>query len=394
MTSICASDIHLNTYPYEFFKSYLYALSAGLCEQDGMKVHPCIARSAMSERPVLPTLVNGESLHAPLVQNDVLETLVEWEQGVYSVVVARESAMPDERVHHSYSVGLNDAATRAKELLEIILKRSMAHSPYRNQVLRVSKAEHSDTLQVRTVDIKGLPLASVYLCDESRSAIELFVDAVRDFSRCRTPLRYLLNGRPGTGKTETVRAVMEACRGKATFVFAEAGLDPTTAFDLAACFDPGIVCLDDVDLLYGDRRFHKGGLRDFLDLMDGFAPLPVFVLATTNDKTLVDHAASRPGRFDMILEVDELDNRYLAALVAGRCRFPEVACLFDEDVLETLMRNKASGAFIVNIIKNLELRYELSGEKIGKVDVMNVINGLHKGFYRDSRQSIGFSQED
>jgi hypothetical protein len=58
------------------------------------------------------------------------------------------------------------------------------------------------------------------------------------------------------------------------------------------------------------------------------------------------------------------------------------------------MRNKASGAFIVNIIKNLELRYELSGEKIGKVDVMNVINGLHKGFYRDSRQSIGFSQED
>jgi SpoVK/Ycf46/Vps4 family AAA+-type ATPase len=149
-----------------------------------------------------------------------------------------------------------------------------------------------------------------------------------------------------------------------------------------------------VDLLYGDRRFHKGGLRDFLDLMDGFAPLPVFVLATTNDKTLVDHAASRPGRFDMILEVDELDNRYLAALVAGRCRFPEVACLFDEDVLETLMRNKASGAFIVNIIKNLELRYELSGEKIGKVDVMNVINGLHKGFYRDSRQSIGFSQED
>jgi len=83
--------------------------------------------------------------------------------------------------------------------------------------------------------------------------------------------------------------------------------------------------IDDIDFLVANREdtFDKKSLGTFLQYLDGFIQQNLFILASTNDKKLVDTAASRPGRFDLIIDMSEINSDNYFSLIYRETTDPE-----------------------------------------------------------------------
>ena len=139
------------------------------------------------------------------------------------------------------------------------------------------------------------------MTDVQRRYIEHFITRVERGGSAR----YLLNGEPGTGKTESIREICRRLVPDVTFIIP----DFTTTGDLnsimEACeiFENAVIIMDDIDLYLGsrDNGSYTRMLGQFLSFFDGVKKRKISLLASTNDKGLVDKAAERPGRFYLTL---------------------------------------------------------------------------------------------
>ena len=167
-------------------------------------------------------------------------------------------------------------------------------------------------------------------------------------------------------------------------------------FTFANIFSPAILCIDDIDLVVGERTqtCNKNILGTFLQKLDGFVQNNVFVLATTNDKNMVDMAASRPGRFDHVIDVGALEPRNYLDLVKRCTKDIEIVTLFeDQDVLALLKDKEIVGAFLSNLVKQAIISKMTNGkEGISKNELLRIINSTYRGFYQaPSKASLGFA---
>ena len=135
------------------------------------------------------------------------------------------------------------------------------------------------------------------------------------------PRGFLLAGPPGTGKTLLAKAVA----GEANLPFLAVSASELQSkwvgesekrvrelFRLAREYAPAVVFIDEIDAV-GQRRADDGAggfrnslLNQLLASMDGFVDgsRPVFVLAATNHRELLDPALLRPGRFDEVIPIN------------------------------------------------------------------------------------------
>jgi len=139
----------------------------------------------------------------------------------------------------------------------------------------------------------------------------------------RLPSGILLEGPPGNGKTLLARATA----GEAGLPFfavsatdfaskwvGESENNIRELFERAAMYAPSILFIDEIDAI-GSRRgssqnsVHDSMLNQLLVSMDGFSgrDRPVFFLAATNRADILDSALKRPGRFDLVITVGDLD---------------------------------------------------------------------------------------
>lgn len=119
----------------------------------------------------------------------------------------------------------------------------------------------------------------------------------------------LLYGRPGTGKTHTVRHLLSRS-GSATAILLSGGslARISEAATMARALQPSIIVLEDCDLIAEDRSFGHGPqplLFEVLDAMDGLASdADVAFVLTTNRVDMLERAlAQRPGRVDLAVEI-------------------------------------------------------------------------------------------
>ena len=132
----------------------------------------------------------------------------------------------------------------------------------------------------------------------------------------------LLYGPPGCGKTHIARATAGECR--ATFLsigitevlsmwIGEGERHLHNLFEMARRRSPSVLFIDEIDAIGMDRREAGGASAPLVNMllteMDGFGAdnTNVMVLAATNSPWRVDHALSRPGRFDRVLFVPPPD---------------------------------------------------------------------------------------
>ena len=379
-------------YQYEFLKSFLHALYTGALPDPEIEIYRLIAHSSLSHRPHIPGGVETGSGVFKTIPDGVLEATLAFKKGLYEINVSKETVDAGNRIHIVYALGLSEDSTLAKELVDYCLRCALSNSSYRGRTLRANPAgmmEHE--VELIPLEEGAFAPEHILLPKETESALELFIQALRRYGELHRPLRYLLCGRPGTGKTETIRSIIRSSAGGATFLVPSSRLNLRKLFETAANFEPAVVVMDDIDLISGVRHggIPQAELAEFLYALDGLARSNTFVLATTNDKSWVDAAASRPGRFDMVIDMDRLDPTLYRALLLERSSIPEVRALFTEEVFKSIQEKRVPAAFLVTLIKTLELRESISPGSLTVESVLEALRRLYGGFYRKSPAESG-----
>lgn len=276
------------------------------------------------------------------------------------------------------------------QIAEHIKRESIKKSRLVNKSLKICSEQSTNILQLlRPYEVSSKPLSSIYMDKHKKRQIERFIDVLgsKENQSC---LRYLLNGPPGTAKTELVKSIVEMLDGFVTIILMENRYVPFgELLGFCSMFPKCLLILDDIDLYVGNRDISTQGEKfsSFLSYMDGFSKSGISVLATTNDKNLVDAAAKRPGRFDIVIDMEDIQPENYLSLIKRESKDPEIIALFDDPFLTDLAHNKATGAFIVNLVKQIVLTRKYMGA-ITHEEAYELYRFLYKGFYKSNNISI------
>ena len=189
-------------------------------------------------------------------------------------------------------------------------------------------------------------------------------------AKVEAPRGVLLAGPPGSGKTLIARALANQC--EASFIsikgpellskwVGEAEKGVREVFRRAKQAAPCIVFFDEIDSLAPrrsgdlDRNTSNGVIAQLLTEMDGIEGREgVIVLAATNRADLIDPALLRPGRFDLIVELEYPDEVGRQAIFAVHTREKPLAPEITMEELARLTPGR-SGADIEAICRRASL---------------------------------------
>jgi hypothetical protein len=221
-----------------------------------------------------------------------------------------------------------DAAQASTPLAEL-RRLTLEHNVYRGHVVGFGSEMFSHQTGLSFLRRPHLVEGEVVLPE---GVLELVERQVLGIARHRAALEasgqhlkrgVLLHGRPGTGKTQTVRHLLGRLDGVTVVVLSGQALGAIReACSIARVLQPAAIVVEDVDLMAEERGFGPGAhplLFQLLNEMDGLGEdIDVAFILTTNRADLLEPAlAARPGRVDQAVHIPTPD-------AAGRRRLLEL----------------------------------------------------------------------
>lgn len=195
------------------------------------------------------------------------------------------------------NVGIPDDLSARKKLFEGIREFFWSH----RTVLILDVVDGNETLS--DADLGSTP----YLGD----SLEL-IAKLKHFRDAGLRRNILFQGRPGTGKSTLCREAARRLSSR-TLILTSQYLDNVAASEwkmLLEMLDPEMVIVDDIDRI-------SYNLESKLTLFEeGFCDVP-YVLMTSNDLERMPQAMRRPGRIDMIFELDAPEPWVLDEVIQG-----------------------------------------------------------------------------
>lgn len=267
-----------------------------------------------------------------------------------------------------------------EKLIKNILSICFNNSVYKGKCIKI-KMYDSRFKGIEIIDVEDSK-NDLILSDVQKKYIEHFISRLKKGGNAR----YLLNGEPGTGKTETIREIARNLMPEVTFIIPDFGTadDLTSILEACEIFKNGVIIMDDIDLYLGsrDNGSYTRLLGQFLSFFDGVKKRKISLLASTNDKGLVDKAAERPGRFNFTIDYTFLNDEQIVEV----CKIHLPEKWHQTDVYEALTGNvngkkvNITGAFIANLADNIK---EMSDDddKWSIEDTVSLIRECYKGFY-------------
>ena len=179
---------------------------------------------------------------------------------------------------------------------------------------------------------------NILLAEPARRLIRVHVEG---FLRNREVLRshgvkarrgLILSGPPGTGKTLLGKVLADTLEGASFMWVSPRHVQNPASFqeilEVARFTAPTVVFLEDLDL-FGEEREGGGGmcLGELMNQLDGAVDNEDLVtIATTNRLDVIEKALrNRPGRFDRVIEMNEMDEMCRRKLLARLLAKAEVS---------------------------------------------------------------------
>jgi hypothetical protein len=285
--------------------------------------------------------------------------------------------------------------THYQKLMDVFNKiKSLAfnNSKYTGKCIKV-KIKDGSFMGIEIIDISNFS-TELILSETQEKFINHFINRVKRGGVAR----YLLNGEPGTGKTESIRDIIRQLMPNVTFIIPDfsTGEDLTIILEACEIFNNAVIIMDDIDLYLGSRDtgHYTALLGQFLSFFDGVKKRKISLLASTNDKGLVDKAAERPGRFNMTLDYTFLNSEQIVKVC--QIHLPKKYQISEiYDVLTGTINGKkvnVTGAFIANLSENIKEMSE-DEDTWDVEDTVSLIKESYKGFYMsqvEKENNIGF----
>jgi hypothetical protein len=277
------------------------------------------------------------------------------------------------------------------ELFKRIKKLAFNNSNFKGKCLKVKLYDG----RFRGIEIIEVPKTNDLILNPTQQKyVNNFISRVRRGSNTR----YLFNGTPGSGKTESIRDIVRQLMPDVTFVIPDFATieDLTTILEACEIFDNAVIIMDDIDLFLGsrDNGSYTKLLGEFLSFFDGVKKRKISLLASTNDKGLVDAAAERPGRFNMTLDYTFLTEEQIEAVcnihLPEPYRVKEVYLALSDKI--DGKKAKITGAFIANLAENIKEMAQ-DDEEWKLQDTIDLIKESYRGFYSSQikkDETIGF----
>jgi ATPase family associated with various cellular activities (AAA) len=122
----------------------------------------------------------------------------------------------------------------------------------------------------------------------------------------------MLYGPPGTGKSTMARTIIHSLGMKSLRIRVEdiEKIDTATVFEAINLFEPDAVILDDFD--------RSNSQVKLLEILEYFQRHVKIVIATVNSKNRLDEAIVRPGRFDELMQVKQMDDDVIRAVLGEK----------------------------------------------------------------------------
>ncbi|MCX6159553.1 MAG: AAA family ATPase [Ignavibacteriae bacterium] len=395
--SIPLHQRRLQFFEFDFIKSYLYALHTGIEKDAEINVASFITPISSNNPGITPpTIYSGGEDGLLMVSNEIVHTTILYKDKTYHLSVY--SLNVSEGMCNSIrfivsTTGAEPLANYGIMLTDYLIKQSIKNSRYKNKILKIAfdYEQRVDIKEIGIGEFKSEKLENLFVPDNIRNELERFSACVEKFKDIKLGLRYLLCGEPGTGKTKVSRIITNRCYKKATIILAEGIINFKNLFEFSSLFSPAIIIVDDIDLCFGSRdfAFSANGLAEFLGTLDGFLKNSNFLIATTNDKAMVDDAAKRPGRFDAILDFKHLNKTNYMEIVKSNTDDKDLVKLFDEDILKLFQKQRVVGAFLVNLVKQLKIVKTLYPDKNLVEFITEYADFSHRGFYQNQQTEVG-----
>lgn len=297
------------------------------------------------------------------------------------------------QLHISSKKGM--LGTKFEDLVAKIKSLSFNFSDYKGKCIKI-KLKEGRFRGIEIIDLEDSGNELV-LNDTQRKYIDHFISRVSRGGKAR----YLLNGEPGSGKTESIREVAKKLMPDVTFIIPDFDSSEDLGSIMEACeiFDNAVIVMDDIDLYLGsrDNGSYTRLLGQFLAFFDGVKKRRISLIASTNDKGLVDKAAERPGRFNITLDYGFLNPEQIVKVC--KIHLP-VECHVQEiyDALIQKLDGKQvniTGAFIANLADNIKEMSEDDNEWT-IADTVSLAKETYKGFYSSQVEkesnSMGFKK--
>ncbi len=398
-------EINVPLYKLDLIKTCLYAYYTGRLKDPDIEIICMYTSDKPPEaKPKQITVTKGVGDGFYRVENWFIFVTIRYKGLLYQLSTSSFLEQDIRALYNKvYVVGFQPEACEASALMEKIVADALQNSSYKNAMLQLGQNSNLTTMEFaesifpEPFELETTSLDEIFLPESLMNYIQLFIQSVQNFDQHKQTMRYLFSGRPGTAKTKLVRAIANQCRGKATFIFTNGSEGRIhQLFSFSKAFTPCVVCIDDIDFVTGSRKYElfTPTLAQFLQELDGFDQNNVFVLATTNDKQLVDAAASRPGRFDMILDIDVIEPSHYTKLLESKTQNMNVLKLFTPSILTTLKSKFVAGAFIANLVKHLELMEKCNSAQMTEGYLSTLIDDTYRGFYKEPKKTngeVGFS---
>lgn len=288
---------------------------------------------------------------------------------------------------------IGQTPTKMNDIVKDIKKMAFNKSEFKGKCVKV-KLRDGRFKGIEIIDF-GVLANELILNPTQRKYINHFIKRVGRGGSAR----YLFNGEPGTGKTESIREIGRQLIPNVTFIIPDFGNteDLTSIMEACEIFDNAVIVMDDIDLYLGsrDNGSYTKLLGQFLSFFDGVKKRKISLLASTNDKGLVDKAAERPGRFNLTLDYGFLDEDQIKQV----CDIHLQEEWRTEEVYKALSgkingkKVNITGAFIANLADNIREMSE-EEESWSVTDTISLITESYKGFYSSQvekeKSTLGF----